>query len=399
MKIAYFDCSSGIAGNMILGALIDAGVSPSYLIKNLHKLQTPNSKLQTIFKLQIAKNKRNGLLSTSVRVQFRKEHHRRNLPEILSIINHSQLSRRVKKLSSKIFIRLAEAEAKVHGSSINKVHFHEVGAVDAIIDIVGSCLAFEALGIEKIFSSPLPIGKGTIKHAHGILPLPAPTTAELLKGIPTYGVNVKGELVTPTGAAIITTLAKGFMDIPKMKIEAIGTGSGSLTLPNLPNLLRVFIGAADLPTQKDAVLQIETNIDDMAPKQFDKVITNLMKSRALDAYITPCCMKKGRAAVILTVLCQPKEREPILKNIFKSTTSLGVRVYLTSREKLSRRLINLKTRYGKAKVKLGSLGGEILTVAPEYDDYNYLARKHRIPLQKAYREVKKTAWKKIFPGK
>ncbi|MDI6731102.1 MAG: nickel pincer cofactor biosynthesis protein LarC [Candidatus Margulisbacteria bacterium] len=399
MKIAYFDCSSGIAGNMVLGALVDAGVTPAQLNADLRKLQITSTKSQIIPKLQISKIKRNGLVSTFVAVKCRKELHHRNLRDILTIIRHSRLSRQVKKQSAKIFTRLAEAEAEVHAIPVNKVHFHEVGAIDAIIDIVGTCIAIEALGIRKIFSSPLPIGKGVIKHAHGILPIPAPATAELLKGIPTYGVNVKGELVTPTGAAIIITLADGFVDIPKMRVDRIGAGAGSLTFPNLPNILRVFIGEAQLPTQKDAVLQLECNIDDMHSRQFDKVIAGLIKAGALDASISPCRMKKEREAFILTVLCKPEDRDRILKTIYQSTTTLGVRTHLTTREKLNRRQIQVKTRYGNVKVKVGSLGKNILTIAPEYEDYKQLAGKHRIPLQKAYNEVKKEAWKKIFPGK
>ncbi|MFA5839175.1 MAG: nickel pincer cofactor biosynthesis protein LarC [Candidatus Margulisiibacteriota bacterium] len=399
MKIAYFDCSSGIAGNMVLGALIDAGVNPTLLREKLHKLQGTRYKRQINYKLKISKIKHNGLVSTNVEVKFKREKQHRNLQDILKIIRQSKLSKQVKAQSTKIFTRLAEAEAKVHGVKTNQVHFHEVGAVDAIIDIVGSCICLEILGIEKIFASPLPIGKGTIKHVHGILPIPAPATAQLIKGIPTYGVDVKAELVTPTGAAIISTLATGFVDIPRMKIEKIGAGSGSLTFPNLPNQLRVFIGEAELPTQKDTILQIETNIDDMAPESFAGTIRKLMQAGALDAFITPILMKKNRTATLLTVLCLPENREHILNSLFDVTTTLGVRISLVSREKLKRNIINIKTKYGEAKIKLGKLGGKIKTIAPEYEDYKKIAEKHHIPIQKAYKSIKESTWKKISPGK
>ncbi|HVN66993.1 MAG TPA: nickel pincer cofactor biosynthesis protein LarC, partial [Candidatus Sulfotelmatobacter sp.] len=252
---------------------------------------------------------------------------------------------------------LAEAEAKVHGIPVNKVHFHEVGAVDAIVDIVGACIGLEKLGIEKIYCSPLPNGKGRIVHAHGLLPNPAPATAELLKGIPTYSTGTKGELVTPTGAAIITTLAESFGDLPRLKVERIGYGAGSLDLPQ-PNLLRVFIGEAELPTERDAILQIETNIDDMDPKNYDRAIARLMKAGALDASVQPIRMKKQRAAVKLEVLCRPEDKDKVLDAVFTATTTIGARIFLVKREKLRREI-----RHGN---KISYLGSQIKRIKPEY---------------------------------
>ena len=393
MKIAYFDCSSGIAGNMVLAALIEAGVAPSYLKKELKKLGIPH------YALRVTKTKRGLISGTYVDVKFGQEKHRRNLKDIIVIIKNSKLSKDVKQLSSRIFKRLANAEAKVHRIPINKVHFHEVGAVDAIIDIVGTAICLEKLGIEKAYCSPIPYGKGKIKHAHGILPIPAPATAELLKGIPTYQENVKGELVTPTGAAIITTIANDFIDTPRIRLEAIGNGAGSKIYPKLPNTLRVFIGETLIPTQKDTILQIESNIDDMDPKNLNKMIKKLVKAGALDAYISPIQMKKNRPAACLVALCIPEEREKILENIFSLTTTLGCRIFMVPREKLKKKFSKVKTKYGKAKIKIGLLGSAVKTIAPEYEDYKRIAKKHSIPIHKVYKEVKYTAWTKIYPGK
>ena len=357
MRVAYFDCPSGISGNMILGALLDIGLDKAYLIKELLKLQNPNFKIQNKSQFQISKIKKMGIIGTYFNVKVEEELKHRNLRDILSIINKSKLSKPVKTLSSMIFRRLAEAEAKVHGVAVNKVHFHEVGAVDAIIDIVGACIGIEKLGIEKIYCSPLPNGRGKIIHAHGLLPNPAPAAAELIKGVPTYGIGIKGELVTPTGAAIITTLAESFGDIPRMEVENIGYGAGTINLP-IPNLLRVFIGEAQLPTEHDAILQIEANIDDMDPKFYDRAIRKLMKAGALDASVQPIRMKKRRAAVKLEVLCKPEDKDKILDAVFTETTTIGVRMFLARREKLKRVV--------RSKQKISYLGSEIKRIKPEF---------------------------------
>ncbi len=347
MKIAYFDCSSGIAGNMILGSLIDAGLDPTYLKKELKKLCI------SYYALRITKIKRGRINGTLLDVKIKKKQKPRHLKDILYIIDKSKLSQKVKNLSAKIFKKLARAEAKVHGESINKVHFHEVGAVDAIIDIVGTAIGLEKLEIKKVYCSPIPHGKGKIKHVHGLLPIPAPATAEILKGIPTYGVNVQGELVTPTGAAIMSTITENFVDPPRMIVESIGCGAGSLTFPSLSNLLKIFIGEAKIPTQRDAILQIEANIDDMDPKNYDKAITKIMKAGALDASIHPIRMKKKRSAIKLEILCLPQDKDKLLAVIFSDTTTIGVRVYLVAREKLRRKIVKgMKHSYlGKQLVR------------------------------------------------
>ena len=331
MRVAYFDAPSGLSGNMIIGALLDAGLDKSYLIRELGKLRI------TRYALRVTGTKKHGITGTYFNVALRGEDKQRSLKDILKIINRSRLSKNVKTLSGKIFRRLAAAEAKIHGVPANRVHFHEVGAIDAIIDIVGACIGFEKLGIEMIFCSPLPSGKGKIVHAHGLLPNPSPAAAELLKGAPIYSNGIKGEMVTPTGAAIITTLADSFGDLPKLSVEAIGYGAGSPTLP-IPNLLRVFIGEAQIPTEHDAILQIETNIDDMDPRHYDRAIAEIMKAGALDASVQPIRMKKKREAVKLEALCKPDDKDNILEAVFTETTTIGVRIYLVKREKLRREI-------------------------------------------------------------
>jgi len=375
MKIAYFDCSSGAAGNMILGALLDAGVSTAYLEKELKKLVIRNWQL-------VIRKKKNSLY---VEVDFKKQKQHRNLREIVKILNQRVLSEKVKKLSIKIFKRLAEAEAKVHCESIHKVHFHEVGAIDAIIDIVGTAICLEKLGIEQVFASPIPFGSGKIKCAHGVLPVPVPATAELTKNVPTYGTGIKGELVTPTGAAIITEIVNDFTNLPKLKVEAIGRGSGSKIYKQVPGYLQVFIGQASIQTEKDTILQIEANLDDMKSKLYDPCIKKLMKAGALDAYIEPIRMKKQRNAIKLTVLCDPKIKDQILDKIFKLTTTFGVRIYAVAREKLSRKHVKV----GKVRIKMG------YTLAPEFEDIKKVAEKHKLPIKGVYKET----WKKTHPGK
>ena len=389
MRVAYFDCPTGIAGNMIIGALLDAGLELNYLKQKLNSLHL------TPYTLHLSKKIKRGLAGTYFNVATGENDNHRNLRDILRIINKSKLSKSVKTLSSRIFKRLAEAEATVHGVSVSKVHFHEVGAIDAIIDIVGTCSGLEKLGVEKVYCSPLPLGKGSIRHAHGILPNPAPATVELLRGVSTYGTKMTKELVTPTGAAIISTLAEGFVDLPRMKLETIGRGAGWFDLP-LPNILTLYIGEAEIPTHRDAVLQIETNIDDMDPAAYPKIIKRLMKAGALDAYVTPILMKKERKAINLIVLANPKDRDKILDEIFSRTTSLGVRIYLVAREKLDRKIIKIRTKYGTAKIKVGLLGNKAKIFAPEFEDYKKIAHKHHIPIKTAYQAAKKIRPAGIF---
>lgn len=382
MKIAYFDCPSGISGNMILGALIDAGLDRTYLKKELNKLRVACLPAGTAhYALRITKIKKHNISGTCFNVKAKETKKPRSIKDILSIINKSKLNKKVKSLSSKIFRRLAEAEAKVHGIPINKVHFHEVGAVDSIIDIVGAVIGIDHLGIEEIYCSNINTGSGQVKTAHGTLPVPTPATLELLKGIPIYDSGIKKELTTPTGAAIISTLAKGFGPLLKIEVLTIGYGAGSYNLKKQPNLLRIIIGEKVLQTEKDSILQLEANIDDLNPKFYDKAIAAVMKAGALDVYIVPIRMKKKRNAIQLIALCDPKYKDKILDSVFSFTTTFGVRTFLVKRDKLKKKM--LKTKYGR--VKIGSLEGKVKTLAIEPDDY--LAKKHKVPTSRIYKDL------------
>ncbi|MFA4906074.1 MAG: nickel pincer cofactor biosynthesis protein LarC [Candidatus Margulisiibacteriota bacterium] len=369
MKTLYLDCSSGISGNMFLGALLDAGLPAD-------KLRIPHSALR------IKKVRKHGISGIHLEVIAEKQTESRNLKDILSIIGKSKLNPNTKQIATAIFRRLAEVEAKVHGIPVNKVHFHEVGAIDSIVDIVGAAIGIDYFGIEEVKTSPINVGSGWIKTAHGKLPVPAPATTELLKGFSVYNSGIKKELTTPTGAAIISTLAKPADVMPRLKVEAIGFGAGTYDLAEQPNLLRIFIGESELPTEKDTILQIETNIDDMDPRLYDKAIAALMKAGALDAYIEPLRMKKQRNAIQLVALCRPEDKESVLEAVFDSTTTLGVRVFMVQREKLQRKIEHIKTKFGKVKVKWGLLGKKLKTYSPEYEDLRKISKKHRVPLSR-----------------
>ncbi|HTY13992.1 MAG TPA: nickel pincer cofactor biosynthesis protein LarC [Candidatus Omnitrophota bacterium] len=367
MRVAYLDCSSGISGNMIIGALLDAGLPAAHLKKELSKLRI------TDHALWITKTRKNGIASLYFEVKTGGKQPLRRLSDITRIIHRSSLSPSIKSKSSAIFRKLAEAEAKVHGIPVNKVHFHEIGAVDTIVDIVGTLVGLNYLGIKKLYCSPINLGSGTVKTAHGRLSVPAPATAALLKGIPAYGSQIKKELTTPTGAVIVSALVNGFGPLPRMTAERTGYGAGWHDLKQRPNLLRVTIGEMELETLKDAVLLIEANIDDMEPKLYDRAIAAIMGAGALDAYIAPIRMKKRRNAVKLTAICQPEDRERVMAAIFEKTTTFGARTYLVEREKLDRKIIRTKA----GRVKLGRIGNKLMTAALEPDDY--LKRKSRVP--------------------
>jgi len=399
MRIAYFDCFSGISGNMILGALLDAGLNFKEFKKRLSGLKlTPRLRSgQAAYSLQLKKVNKRGLSATyfdvndkpvfrkiSVRAQDFVPH--RNLSSIISIIRKSKLSSSVKRRSIAIFTRLAKAEAKVHGVSVEKVHFHEVGAIDAIIDIVGACIALEMLGIEEIYSSPLPLSKGFVKTAHGKLPLPAPAAVELLKGFPTYGTDIKGELVTPTGAAIITTLAKDFGTAPALDLKASGCGAGKYEFEH-PNILRVLIGDKAENIGKDTVYLIETNIDDMNPQFYDHVMSLLFKAGALDVWLENIQMKKNRPGIKLSVLLNKGDLKDISGIILCETTSLGLRLREVSRIKAKRSFKTIKTKFGKVRLKIGELNGKIVNVMPEYEDLKKAAQKAGKPLKIIYNSV------------
>ena len=379
MKIAYFDCPTGVSGNMILAALIDAGLNPSYLAKELKKLHLKG------YSLKVTNVRKSGFRAKHVDVVIPDKKGGRKIKEIYNIIRKSSLNNNVKQLSKRIFERLFRAESRVHGGSI--YHLHETGAIDAIVDIVGAAIGIDKLGIKEVYCSPLPLGYGPIRSSHGMLPNPAPAAAELLKGVPVYKKNIKAELVTPTGAAIITTLAKSFAGMPKLFLKNIGMGAGTFDFAEA-NILRLFTGGSGSSFQEDMVSVIETNIDNMNPEYYDHVISALMSSGALDAYITTARMKKNRPGVILTVLSDLNKKDKLIVKVFSETTTLGIRTYLVKREKLERIIKRVKTRYGSVLVKIGKAGNVIKNISPEYEDCVKLSRKKGLPLKLIYDEAK-----------
>lgn len=384
MKIAYFDCFSGISGDMILGALVELGFD---LEKEAKKLRL------TPYKIEIKKVKKQGITGRKVNItSLAKEEHHRTLGQIYGIIEKSGLDKDVKEKSKEVFLRLAKAESKVHGVPFDKARFHELGSVDSIVDITMAVSGVKKLGIEKIFASKLNLGSGFVKCAHGTFPVPAPATAELLKGIPVYSDGVDSELVTPTGAALISELAGSFGDMPLMDVKSIGYGAGYAELRH-PNLLRVFLGESCLPLAESSDLAdvIESNIDDINPEYYDHIIRKLLEEGALDVYITNIQMKKNRPGVKLSVISKPEKTKCLTDIIFRETSTFGVRIYRTRREKLHTEQRAVRTRYGTVNVRIGSSLGRVITVSPEYEDCRKIAEKKRIPIKKVYEEAKTIA--------
>ncbi len=384
MTLAYFDCFSGISGDMTLGALVDAGVSLDVLRGELAKLDLPGYEIKT------EKVKRSGIAATKVHVVVdQRNQQTRRLSDILAVIDSSTLSPSVKEKSSRIFKRLADAEAKVHGTTPDKIHFHEIGAVDAIVDIVGAVIGIELLGVSRIAASAINVGSGTVQTSHGLLPVPAPATAELLRGIPVYQSDAAFELATPTGAAIISTLGSSFGPLPPMKVGRIAYGAGDRDVPDRPNVLRLMLGEQAAAYEEDSSILIETNIDDMNPQVYDYVTDKLMQEGAQDAYLTPIIMKKGRPAVLLSVLTDTSGTDRLIDAIFRETTSIGVRVQEVGRKKLSREIREIDTAYGTIRIKISRRGEEILTAAPEYEDCKKIAEEKRVPLKQVIEEAKR----------
>jgi pyridinium-3,5-bisthiocarboxylic acid mononucleotide nickel chelatase len=384
MKLAYFDCFSGISGDMTLGALVDAGCSLELLRSGLQGLQIAG---WTISSEKVWKN---GMAATFVRVATEEQTKHRSLSAILEIFEKSQLSESVRKNAEAIFGKLGEAEASVHDVPLEKIHFHEVGAVDAIVDIVGACIAFDVLGIEKFACSPLNVGGGTAKMTHGVLPVPAPATAKLLQGKPTYSNGVQRELVTPTGAAIVSTLCDTFGPQPRMTVSAIGYGAGSIELEGQPNVVRIMIGeAADkvIAGFDEEISVIEANLDDMNPQIYGYFLEKALAAGALDVYTTPVQMKKNRPGTLLTLLCKPQDTNSLMSLVFAETTTFGARTYGAQRRTLPRESVNVHTQFGDVRVKLSRVNGRILHVAPEFDDCRKLAVEKNVPLQRVFNEA------------
>lgn len=386
MKIAYFDCFSGASGDMILGALLDAGLPLEHLQQELAKLGLSHYDVR---KSEVVKNGISGSQALVHVEQDHHHHHHRHLADITAIIENSTLAQPVKRDSIKIFTRLAEAEAKVHHTTMDKIHFHEVGAMDAIIDVVGGVIGLHALGIDAIICSPLHVGSGTVDCAHGTLPVPAPATAELVRGKPVYATGVEGELLTPTGAAILTTLASDFGPLPPMTIEVIGHGAGTADR-SIANMLRVFIGSAPQPGKSFIMEQtatIETTIDDMNPQLYDYLIERVLEMGALDIFCASVQMKKNRRGTMVTILCRPEMVTTLSDFLFRETTTIGLRWRLDNRYTLKRDFVSVATRYGAISCKTATHGDTLINVKPEYDDCKRVALEQHVPLKTVLEEA------------
>lgn len=395
--IAYFDCFSGISGDMVLGALVDAGAELSALERELRKLNLPG------WSISAEKVRRRSIMATQVKVTVagqgspgqsahhehahghgKHAHEHRGLAEILQMIDGAALAPLAADRARRIFQRLGEAEAKVHGIAIENVHFHEVGAVDSIIDIVGAAIGFDLLGIDEFACSSMDLGSGQVHTEHGVLPVPAPATVELLRGAPTHSSGIERELVTPTGAAIATTLATQFGAIPPMRLRAIGYGAGSADLAEKPNVLRLLVGER-IETQAgewDApITVIETNVDDMSPQIYGYFAEKALAAGALDVFSTAAQMKKNRPGLLVTILSDPENVSSLIDLVFRETTTIGVRTYDVRRKTLDRESVPVETRFGTVRMKVSRRNGSLLTATPEYDDCQVIAAERGVPLK------------------
>jgi uncharacterized protein (TIGR00299 family) protein len=403
MKTLYFDCFAGASGNMILGALVALGVDERELVEQIKLLDVSD------FEIEIKTVDKSGISATHADVKVPHEHAHRHLHTIEKIINDSRLSKTVKTRAIKIFTKLAEAEAKVHGIAIEKVHFHEVGAMDAIIDVVGACVGFEILGIEKFACSKIHTGSGFVKMAHGKFPVPPPAVVELLQNIPVYSTEIEGELITPTGAAIIATVCGEFGQIPEMRIEKSAYGAGTREYKDFPNVLRLMMGETE--TQKNIYPQIntnehrlkdeaqrpkpenrnllllETNIDDLSPQILGFVMERAFELGALDCWFTPIQMKKNRPATMISILCDIEKREVLSELLYIETTTLGIRVREIERSCLAREIVKVETEFGEVSVKIADYNGKVVNAKPEYEQIREIALQSKKTLREIERQV------------
>ena len=436
MKIAYFDCFSGISGDMTLGALVDVGVPPEVLTQRLSTL-----KLDAEFSLRFEKATKHGITGTRAIVEVHPahvshadshhghghahhhdhdhehhdhghthdhdhEHHdhghhhdhgpTRHLSDIFKLLDDSDLDPEIRDTAKRVFDRLAEAEAKVHNMSKANVHLHEVSGIDSIVDIVGSVIGLAYLDVDTVYASPLSLGRGFVRCAHGLMPVPVPGTMELLKGVPIHQTDIPKELVTPTGAALITTLSQEFGVMPQMRLDRVGYGAGTRDLEQRPNLLRLCLGekvsSSDSQTthhhaETDSVDIIETNVDDMSPEITGYVTTRLFEHGALDVFLTPIFMKKNRPATQITVLCPTPHRDKLIELLLTETTTFGVRLASANRVKLRRDFIQVETQWGTIQAKRGYLNGTLIKTVPEYEDCKRLAEQNNVPLRQIYAEA------------
>ncbi|MEJ7617305.1 MAG: nickel pincer cofactor biosynthesis protein LarC [Pyrinomonadaceae bacterium] len=397
MRTLYFDCFAGASGDMILGALIGVGVDQRELLEQLARLNLAN------YRIDFEIVDRSGISATYARVRTEREHHHRHLSDILKIINESDLGSSVKERAGRIFTRLAEAEARVHNMDANRVHFHEVGAIDAIVDVVGACIGFELLGVDRFMASPLHVGSGMVEMAHGRFPVPPPAVVELLRDAPTYASNIQGELLTPTGAAIISTVCEEFGPMPLMRVERTGYGAGTREYERFPNVLRLMLGHEEVGRQQqgrnvETLLMIETNIDDMSPQQLGYVMDRAFDLKALDCYFTPVHMKKNRPGVLVSILCARDNREDLCQLLLDETTTLGVRYYEVERRALEREYERVETRYGAIDIKIGKANDRVVKAMPEYEQCREAAERSGQPLRVVEEAARNAYARRRSPG-
>ena len=397
MKILYFDCFAGASGNMILGALVALGVDENDLIEQIKLLGAAD------FEIEFKTIDKSGIAAVHAEVKVPHEHAHRHLHHIEKIIGDSRLPETVKQRAIKIFTLLAEAEAKVHGVEIEKIHFHEVGAMDAIVDVVGACIGFELLEIERFACSKIHVGSGFVKMAHGKYPVPPPAVAELLKGAPIYSTEIEGELITPTGAAIIAAVCESYGQIPEMKIEQTAYGAGTRDYENFPNVLRLMLGTSencerraesldamnDGQTATDNLCLIETNIDDLSPQILGYVMERAFETGALDCWFTPIQMKKNRPATMISILCPKANKQALTELLYTETSTLGVRLSEIERECLPREIVEVETEFGKVDVKIARFKNKIVNAKPEYEQIREIALQSKKSLRAIEREVLK----------
>ena len=382
MTIAFFDCFSGISGDMILGALVDLGLEIEDIASTLSSLDLEE------FRLEAREVSSYGLRATKVDVVVPDSVLVRTFNNIRDMIENSALPQQVKATSLEIFMRLASAESVVHGKPIDQVHFHEVGAVDSIVDIVGAAYGVYSLGISEVFSSPLPLGHGMIKTAHGAIPVPAPAVLEILQDTPTYGRGIPTEIVTPTGAAVIKTLATSFGVAPPMRIDRVGCGAGTKDI-GVPNLLRVVTGVPlELQAEgEELAYLVSTNIDDMNPEFYDYVIERLLDAGAHDVWLTPIQMKKTRPGTIITVLCSPGDATALKRILLEETSTFGLRTSTVMKKAIEREIVRVETPWGEVAVKVGRESNRITNVSPEFADCARIAGEQGVPIKEVFRKA------------
>lgn len=392
--VVYFDCPSGASGDMILGALVDAGVEVGVLRAELAKLGVPG------WTLGVREVRRGAFRATKVDVEVAGEAPgvTRHLRDIVDILGASGLAPAVVAAATRIFTRLAEAEARVHGSTVDAVHFHEVGAIDAIVDVTGAVLGLHLLGAEAVHVSPLPLGGGFVEGAHGRMPVPGPGTVELLRGFPVVDTGVRAELVTPTGAAILTTLATGAGPMPAMTLERVGYGAGARDLPDTPNVLRCLVGEAVDGGGVESIVQVETTIDDMSPQLYEPLMERLLEAGALDVFLTPVIMKRSRPGTVLTTLCPPDRVDALCRVLFEESSTIGVRWTAMSRARLEREMVTIATAHGPLPVKISRLGGRVVTVTPEFAEVVRIARAKALPVREVLDQARADARREVGRG-